>query len=111
MNKTNLTWVIAALVLASLAFTGWRYIQQGHANKLKYKSYLSAKATVLQRMPERVTRYGAKQARYILAFNLQDGSPYQSGNCMIGGGYKAGDTLTIYYNPANPSDEIITALP
>lgn len=108
MNKSNVSWLIAAFIIVSVCITAWQYIQKRQTTKEKFSKYVAAQATVIDRMPERVTRYGVKQSRYTVSFKDANGKQYTLSDCELGTNHKPNDTLTIYYNPQNPADEITT---
>lgn len=68
---------------------------------------MPAEAVVIQVYPARVSRYGVKVPRYALKFANLNGKEYTQHNVELSDTYKVNDTLTVFYNPANPDDPVI----
>ncbi|SHG14888.1 hypothetical protein [Pedobacter caeni] len=103
MNLDRMTWVIISFTTLSLIYTSCSQSDKDNSEKEKYKNYIAAKAVIDQRLPERVSRYGAKQARYNLT--IMDGKKEKvvRFNCELSGDFKEKDTLIVYYDPADPN--------
>ncbi|MBC9913107.1 DUF3592 domain-containing protein [Chitinophaga varians] len=111
MEKSkSIVYVIAVVVLISLAYTAWSFIRQ-QPDKKKYKNYLPVTASITDKLAGRVSRYGAKPTRYHLVFTAKDGKKYTASNITLGEELQPGDTVTVYYNPDNPGDEVVRSLP
>lgn len=112
MNNNGIIWLAAIFIIISLTYTGCSYLQKDKTEKEKYKNYVSAKAVIDQKLPERVTRYGAKQARYNITITDAKGEKIIRFNCELGGSLKEKDTVTVYYDPNDPNgSEVITKIP
>lgn len=112
MNNNGIIWLAAIFIIISLTYTGCSYLQKDNAEKEKYKNYVSAKAVIDQKLPERVTRYGAKQARYNITITDAKGEKIIRFNCELGGSLKEKDTVTVYYDPNDPNgSEVVTKIP
>jgi len=104
MNNLVTIWLAAIFIIISLVYTGCSYLQKDNEDKDKYKNYVAAKAVIDQVLPVRVTRYGAKQARYNLTIIPAGGAEKIARfNCEIGGTHQVNDTVTVYYDPAQPA--------
>lgn len=105
-------WFVAVFVIIALVYTGYSYLHKDDAEKEKYKNYISAKAVIDQKLPERVTRYGAKQARYAITITDAKGEKIIRYNCELGGNLKEKDIVTVYYDPNDSKgSEVITEKP
>ena len=117
MKDSRITWLIALFVIIALAYTGYSYVQKDDVEKddvekEKYKNYISAKAVIDQKLPERVTRYGAKKARYAITITDARGEKIIRYNCELNGSLKEKDSITVYYDPNDPNGgEVITKIP
>lgn len=112
MKNKGIIGLVALFVIIALAYTGYSYLEKDDAEKEKYKNYVSAKAVIDQKLPERVTRYGAKQARYSITITDTKGEKIIRYNCELGGNLKEKDTVTVYYDPNDPNrSEVITKIP
>lgn len=100
--------LLAACFIISLAFSLWLYVKQGRQLNAQVKEYAATEATIIQVYPPRMSRVGMKPPRYGISFKASNGRNYIKYNCELGGKFKTGDRVAIYYNPGNPDDEVVT---
>jgi uncharacterized membrane protein len=106
MNANNAVWLGAIFIIISIVYTGCNYFKKDNETDLKYKNYVEAKAVIDVKMPVRITRYGAKQARYNITITAASGEKVSRFNCELGGDYKVKDVITVYYDPTNADSEV-----
>lgn len=112
MKNKGIIWLVALFIIIALTYTGYSYLKKDDAEKEKYKNYVSAKAVIDQKLPERVTRYGVKQAQYTITITDAKGEKIIRYNCELAGNLKEKDTVTVYYDPNDPNgSELITKTP
>lgn len=108
MKNSRIIWLVAIFIIIGLTYTGYNYLQKDDLQDEKYKNYISVKAVIDQKLPERVTRYGAKQARYTITITDAKGEKIIRYNCELGGSLKEKDTVTVYYDPNDPNGSEVT---
>ena len=112
MKNSQIIWFVAFFIIIALVYTGYGYLKKEGTEKEKYKNYVSAKAVIDQKLPERVIRYGAKQARYTITITDAKGEKIIRYNCELGGNLKEKDTVTVFYDQNDPNgSEVITKIP
>lgn len=108
-SKTIIYLIVVGVVI-SLAYTAWSFISQ-QPDKKKYKEYQPVTATITDKLAGRVSRYGAKPTRYHISFKTKDGKEHFASNVELGANMSPGDTVTVYYNPADPEEDVVPGLP
>jgi len=112
MSKTAIMWLAAFFILISVTYTVYGYLQKSNAKQERFKKYVPAKAVIDDVFPVRVSRYGAKAGHVNLTILAADGKKISRVNCHIGDNYKVHDTITVYYDPSQPTDsEVVTKIP
>ncbi|EDM35113.1 hypothetical protein PBAL39_16566 [Pedobacter sp. BAL39] len=112
MKNNAATWLGAIFTSLSLVYSGCSYFNNDEEDNINAMKYIEAKAVVNQKMPERVTRYGAKQARYNITIIDPDGKGIPRYNCELGGSHALNDTVVVYYDPNEPlTSEVLTKKP
>jgi hypothetical protein len=98
-EKGNFNSFVFAFILFSCA--------SNQTNK-RYENYLRSTGTITYVRPARLTNHGMVDIKYDIKFVTKDGKEYTQTNCdILHKNYSVNDTLTIYYNPENPSDPLI----
>lgn len=111
MEKSKtVIYLIVVVIIISVAYTAWSFIGQ-QPDKKKFKNYQPITATITNKLAGRISRYGAKPTRYHVVFKTKDGQEHTASNLELGADLNPGDTITVYYNPANPDDEVVPSLP
>lgn len=111
MEKSKtIVYLIVVVVILSVAYTAWSFISQ-QPDKKKYRDYQPVTATITDKLAGRVSRYGAKPTRYHISFKTKDGKEHFASDVELGANLNPGDTITVYYNPANPEDDVVLRLP
>ncbi|MBO9730734.1 MAG: DUF3592 domain-containing protein [Chitinophaga sp.] len=111
MQKSKtIDYLIVVAVLISVAYTACS-ISGRQPDKKKYKDYQPVTATITDKLAGRTSRYGAKPTRYHIAFKTKDGKEHFASNIELGANLTPGDTVAVYYNPANPEEDVVLRLP
>lgn len=103
-------YLIAIVILVSIAYTAWSFISQ-QPDKKKFAKYVAVTAIIEQKLPGRINRFGAKPTRYQVAFTTKDGEKRTASNLELGAEKNVGEQVTVYYNPENAGDEVVSRLP
>jgi hypothetical protein len=111
MNTNNAIWLGAIFIIISIVYTCCSYFKKDSETDIKYKNYVEAKAVIDEKMPVRITRYGAKQARYNITIIAANGEKIRRFNCELGGNHNEKDSITVYYDPTNADSEVKTSRP
>ena len=107
MQRSTIIVLIIVLVLASVAYSAYNYMQAKRDSATDTEGYLTATATVRVVYPARITRTYVKQPRYDIQFTDQTGNEQKRFRCELGGGYKVNDTVSILYHPDKPEADVV----
>lgn len=103
----SVKYIVLSVFVLILILTVWAYWPR-QFDTSKYKNYHTATATIERKVAGHIGRHGVKPNTVDLKFTTANGQIIEVQHVVISKELQIGDTLTIYYNPTQPSVDLQT---